>query len=366
MNNKELITQLQHLADTKEGGRLAADFAARNRQILMSQINPLGAEPENSVFEYYNQYFQQTFAQYVVRPVGAMVVIVLVFLGYTATSTIASASLPGDLLYPVKSTTEKVQLALTFDQEEKIELHMDFVDRRTDELQQLVRIPNESDDKKSERVSEAVKNISNEVKSIQKNLDKISSDITSTQIVEVAKVVDTKTQEVSKEIVAAHASLPEAVQQQIAVQVNDVLANTEVVGQDALGVIVQKFEEGNTQVDATDVTNRVTERLKTAEENVAVVVSAASSTPAAMTMTLSVSASTTASATPAQAQQVIAEAKTLVDQKDFSSALVKIQESNTIVTNVVKDTQKAIELGQIVPIPASTTVTSTVNTSIGQ
>ncbi|MBI4302955.1 MAG: hypothetical protein HY665_01255 [Chloroflexi bacterium] len=46
----------------------------------------------------------------------------------------AQSSLPGDALYPVKTGAEKFQLVITFDPEDKAELHLKLSERRLDEI----------------------------------------------------------------------------------------------------------------------------------------------------------------------------------------------------------------------------------------
>lgn len=67
----------------------------------------------------------------IIRAVAAVVLIVII--GWT-TVFLSAKSLPGDLLYPVKLFTEKVQYVLTINPEGKAELHLVFADKRTNEL----------------------------------------------------------------------------------------------------------------------------------------------------------------------------------------------------------------------------------------
>ncbi|MCK4941103.1 hypothetical protein KAS45_03335 [candidate division WOR-3 bacterium] len=77
---------------------------------------------------------------FVLRPVMvrvfAIVLLILVF--GVATVSLSASSLPGDMLYPVKKATERVQLLLTFNTEGKARLHTVFADKRTDEFESLL------------------------------------------------------------------------------------------------------------------------------------------------------------------------------------------------------------------------------------
>jgi hypothetical protein len=70
----------------------------------------------------------------------AIATFLLIFL-VVSTSGVAFASqwtIPGDALYPVKTSLEKVQLALTFGEARRAQLHITFAERRFVEIQNLV------------------------------------------------------------------------------------------------------------------------------------------------------------------------------------------------------------------------------------
>jgi len=70
-----------------------------------------------------------------------IVVTVLLLFGLLGGGTIASAnSLPGDALYPLKRASEKVQLALTFDEETREDLRTSFEERRVEEVHSVVEV----------------------------------------------------------------------------------------------------------------------------------------------------------------------------------------------------------------------------------
>jgi len=70
----------------------------------------------------------------------AALALVATLLGGTGVATVVASqdSLPGELLYPVKIWSEDVQLDLTADADQRIDLSMDFTDRRLEEIQQLL------------------------------------------------------------------------------------------------------------------------------------------------------------------------------------------------------------------------------------
>jgi hypothetical protein len=71
--------------------------------------------------------------------IAALAMIATLLAGTGAATVYASqASLPGDVLYPVKTWSEDVQIDWTTDPESKLDLSMEFTDRRLDEIEQLI------------------------------------------------------------------------------------------------------------------------------------------------------------------------------------------------------------------------------------
>jgi len=67
----------------------------------------------------------------------AFTVILVLFLVGAGTVTASASSLPGDMLYPVKTTTEKVQGFFTFGSEAKASFHIKMAQRRLNEIEAL-------------------------------------------------------------------------------------------------------------------------------------------------------------------------------------------------------------------------------------
>jgi len=71
-----------------------------------------------------------------ISPVIAGGLVIVLAIGGTASA--AQASLPGDVLYPVKISMEKMQQSLTTSQTAKAELHIAFAEKRLREAEQLI------------------------------------------------------------------------------------------------------------------------------------------------------------------------------------------------------------------------------------
>jgi hypothetical protein len=374
MDNKKIIKNLKNLRSLEAAGAPRELWLLSNRETLMSQIKPAPA-PEYQAAKtdgvYYWQYFSGLFKQKVLQPAVSFISILMLMLTYTAMASVASASLPGDMLYPVQATGEKVSIALTFENDKKLELQMNFVGRRVDELTQLAK-KDETTEVKARKISLAVKKLTQDVQSVKDNLDKISVKPEDSKVVEVAKVIDSKTLEVEQNIALVHQQLPEEVKGEVAQDVQKAISTAEEAGTSALGVIVENHNSGENKVSESEVTSRVAERIKNVEQNIAQVQLSALqvSTTTVEIITTGVSAVGTSTVEkivattstiaiigdkPQQAQEAIEQAKDLLGQKNFNSALEKIKESKEIINNVISDPK--------IVIPASAIKNTILNSS---
>ncbi len=67
---------------------------------------------------------------------NVLAAVILLFFGF---STASADSVPGDILYPFKLLTERVQIILTFSSQNKADLHLAFSEQRLKELSELYR-----------------------------------------------------------------------------------------------------------------------------------------------------------------------------------------------------------------------------------
>lgn len=69
---------------------------------------------------------------------AALLVVVILFGGASATAFAAQSALPGDALYPVKTSLEQTQITLANDAYNQAQLHLRFAQRRLDEIKELL------------------------------------------------------------------------------------------------------------------------------------------------------------------------------------------------------------------------------------
>jgi hypothetical protein len=69
---------------------------------------------------------------------AALFVIVVLFGGATATAYASQTALPGDALYPVKTSLEQTRISLAYDAYNQAQLHLQFAQRRLNEIKELL------------------------------------------------------------------------------------------------------------------------------------------------------------------------------------------------------------------------------------
>lgn len=206
MNNRELIRKIKLLKEIQP----RPDWQITNREILLNQIsqNQEISQPaiNGSDFNYYFRFFIPRFFHNLAQPVGVVILISALILGGSIVTVSASqSSLPGDYLYSVKITGEKVQTTLLTNPQDKLALEIKFANRRLAEIQQ-VNQGTESTDQKRLRVTKAADALTQNLKNIQNNLKTIQNQEGSgDKVVAAATLVDEQVgqlnQGVEKEIV---------------------------------------------------------------------------------------------------------------------------------------------------------------------
>ncbi|HOH67110.1 MAG TPA: DUF5667 domain-containing protein [bacterium] len=377
--NKELIKNLKRISEFEAGGRPQEDWLISNRDILMSQIRPATnqRETEHQFAErnYYFQYVNDIFRQRIMKPALAVVVLFGLTLGYSATVSVANSSLEGDILYPVKTAQERVQLALTFSEEREAQLHIDFAERRLDELNRLSQQSGDSQ-KKVKKITKTAANLSKEVSSARDKLNQVSIASVDTALL-IVKEIDSTTLDLEQKITEVKDSLPAEVKNQVGDTLTQAISTTKDTGSSALGVMVDKYTKGEAGISDQEIITRLTERIKSAEEDLIKAAWEVNQAVGAATSTLSLMdatarASSTLSLTlvststienisllPQQAKDTLEQAKSLLVQGELASALAKVVESKEIVLGATSGAQAIVNDLQNVDIISNVKGTST-------
>ena len=131
---KELFTLLEIAGSVKPYDVTPTpEFKQRGKRYLFEKMQQ---EPLAKVSGRPRFWPEQTWARVI-----ASLVVALVIIGAAGGSTVyaAQSSLPGDPLYGVKIGVENLQLAVTTDKIAKANLHLDFAQKRIDEVTQQVK-----------------------------------------------------------------------------------------------------------------------------------------------------------------------------------------------------------------------------------
>jgi hypothetical protein len=149
--NHDLDPQLEkELARVREVPARDPNAAARGRARFLAEASVMRPKP----VERKRQVFIKRYAWQ--AALATMVVLVLVFGGGAGAALAAQDDLPNQPLYPVKLITEDVRLNLASGSQAKIDLLLQFVDVRIDEMNQLVVLESDIPVKTTERLENQV------------------------------------------------------------------------------------------------------------------------------------------------------------------------------------------------------------------
>lgn len=347
MRKAEIIKLLKVLADTSEGGQPRQAWLKETREILFTQIQAQTLPPPAVKPRIWD--FSVLGNRLVWRPALVGVLIVAVTLTFSVAVEASISSLPGDLLYPVKITSEKTQLILTVSPEKKATLQIFFAKNRANELNQILQ-NDEPPEIKQVRVQVAVKQLKQEVTSVSQNLARVQNNNNSQTTGQLAKVVKAATSEIKKTVQQVSIAATSALQE----EVNDALNSVEQTSSDALSAIIQAYESGTTDISASEVSSRLNEEITRVEERVKVVEIEINSLA-----TTTVATSTSFILNTATVTENLGQAKEAVKNQKFSEALNKLQETTELLQGIENELKQAKspqvlgEGGQLISTPTS-------------
>jgi len=200
---------------------------------------------------------------------ASMAVILLISGNFVAAK--ASESLPGDNLYPVKLLTEKAELALTFNEDKRIDLKFKLAERRLDEFSRLVESGRISPKGSNpDAVNIAMDGFQNQLSSAVSEMDNAAkSGANNSKAVAVAKIADSKTADYAQKIGKATASLNKIADSQAKGKVTEVMNKIEEANITALTVLASANTQsggGAATQDSKDIAQKVEEKIKNTEE----------------------------------------------------------------------------------------------------
>ncbi len=201
-----------------------AEWKSTTRELLLSQINP---HQEKSIgvgiFGYVN-FGLSMMRGNVLQPAVMMLVVLGTFVGSGLTINAAYYSLPGEALYPVKLSLEHTHVALVSNEERKVELKVEFAQKRVDEFEKVAARNDIDPEVKKQHLQTVAMEFKNNVAGVNQELIKINQSIKTdttattqqkTQTVTAALTASTKTQELTNMLDAKIELLLESEKQEV-------------------------------------------------------------------------------------------------------------------------------------------------------
>ena len=164
-----------------------------NRSIL---LNTIQANTKQQGFEMKSLFFNMNILVRSIFPTMKVITTSFVILiTVLVTGLGAQASGPDDFLFPGKLMMERGQLLLTKNSE-KTELRFKYIEKRLKEIDELIQKD------KPNHIAKATKNIESNLKQVQQDLELIqqNKDVDDKEIVQIASLIDFKTNEISESL----------------------------------------------------------------------------------------------------------------------------------------------------------------------
>ena len=253
MENK-IVEELKKL---KKDINPRPEWIALRRDILLQQINPQKEYELAAVgLGGYVQLFTQVFRQRLLEPAVIILLVLGIFSASSLAINAAFYSLPGEPLYRVKIALEKTHVALTPDRGKKVELKVEFAQKRVAEFDKIVAQTNISPEAKKERIKEVVKEFKSNVTAVNDGLNKINQSIRESNIetadkeqtVRMAIAVGSKAEELAKSFDGNIDNLSEVEKQ----EVKEIIDQAVQSAQELAAGAAQMTEEANEVEEPTE------------------------------------------------------------------------------------------------------------------
>ena len=145
---EKIIEQLKTLQNVKP----RKEWVQLQRELLLSQIKSQAAARKQSrilnTWFLVKSFMPTSVLRFAAKPLGALTVLAVFVFGTGMLGVNASkGSLPGDILYSVKRTSEKMQVGLTVSKEKEAALHVQFAEERVNEIEKVTQGQATSDKK---------------------------------------------------------------------------------------------------------------------------------------------------------------------------------------------------------------------------
>lgn len=337
----EQLKELRTLAPRKE-------WVAEQREILLSRIAAQTEAVQPSfagrAWLVSRSWIPAGVLRYSARPLGLVSILAVLVLGVGMFGVNASkGSLPGDLLYPVKLTTEKVRVSVVASEEKQAELYVGFAEERVKEIETVAQQPLGASRKA--KITTAANGLKNSMIKAQGKLDAAKQNSNKDQqVVTSVQKVDDKSESISArleqkklEIVASDKELDQTL--------TEAKSASDQTSVKAIEVIIDKHSKGETQISDQELVGKVEQKINKAQAEVKAITPVTVTIKPASQLTVVSAKSETASTgdifvqkKPSEALQILSEAQDMLRQGDLSSAIEKVQQGSAVTQEIKQNT----------------------------
>lgn len=262
MQEKDILKLLKNLQELKP----KQEWVAQNRLQLLSQLNAQigfnGNKEDRRKLKNISLFLPQFLTNSIVKPAGIIALVLAVLSGGFASVSASSGSVPGDILYPIKITKEKMKLSVAPDDKQKTSLHIEFANERLNELDKITKTEPKKE-KQNQKAQKAIKGYKKEIDDVKKSLEQVKSVQKSEEAVKVAKMVTEKTEEFSKTLDTKKQEVPE-----IKKDIKEAIAASDEANEKAVDVIIEKHVAGDTSLSQEEVVKTIENKLNKTKDKI--------------------------------------------------------------------------------------------------
>jgi hypothetical protein len=171
MLDQELIKKIQSLKEVKP----ESAWKQETRDVLLAQVsNSVSEEVKVSFFDLAVYNFKNAFS-FLPNTAWAVMGLVFILAGSAMGTLGAENSKPGDTLYVAKALKEKIQLALTFNQEDKARLDMKLASIHAMEITEVLSSPSFNATANPKKAEQLAQNFQQEINTVKQSYSVINN-----------------------------------------------------------------------------------------------------------------------------------------------------------------------------------------------
>lgn len=255
--DKRIVNDLKNL---KNDIKPRPEWVSSSRELLLNQIRASHKPVEKVGFLDTFNIFIGVVRNRAFEPAVVMLLLLATFIGSSLTINAAFYSLPGDGLYNVKIALEKTHVALTPDDQKKVELKLEFAQKRFNEFDKIVAQSGITPEEKKKKLETVVKEFKSNVSSVNDHLNKIktSADGDVDTSVKMAVAISSQSEELAKEIDKKTSSFNEEDKVELSGIVAEAVASIEEVSLSAKQIVDEVESSNEEEVVETDTNTEET------------------------------------------------------------------------------------------------------------